>query len=229
MNNTGIKGLFRRILMPAVGLTEHQQQLIRANFEDLLPVQETAAALFYGRLSMLDPELGVLCRNSNERAKSDGRDGYGGRQFPLLERAVSVAAGTRTAAGRLWRRRSRLRDGRGGACLDAGTRTRRRLHGRNARSLDCLLSYLVRRDEVRRERKEGAVVAPVLSGRFARVLRPQVGAERASQRQMTVRPSKDHALGRCEAGHRRSPGLELSSCTLSLSTHVAAEPPRRFR
>lgn len=62
MNNTGIKGLFRRILMPAVGLTEHQQQLIRASFEDLLPVQETAAALFYGRLSMLDPELGVLCK-----------------------------------------------------------------------------------------------------------------------------------------------------------------------
>lgn len=62
MNDTGLKELFRRILTPAAGLTEHQQQLIRASFEDLLPLQETAAALFCGHLSMLDPELSVLCK-----------------------------------------------------------------------------------------------------------------------------------------------------------------------
>jgi hypothetical protein len=28
-----------------------------------------------------------------------------------------------------------------------------------------------------------------------------------------ITDSKDHALARCEAGHMRSPGLELSSCT----------------
>lgn len=63
MNDAGLKGLFRRILTSPAGLTEHQQRLIRASFEDFLPVQETAAALFYGRLSTLDPEIGVLCKD----------------------------------------------------------------------------------------------------------------------------------------------------------------------
>jgi hemoglobin-like flavoprotein len=63
MNDTGLKGLFRRILTSSAGLTGHQQQLIRTSFEDLLRAQETAAALFYGRLSTLDPELGVLFKD----------------------------------------------------------------------------------------------------------------------------------------------------------------------
>jgi hemoglobin-like flavoprotein len=63
MNDARLKGLFRRILTSPAGLTDHQQQLIRASFENLLPVQETATALFCGRLSALDPELGVLFKD----------------------------------------------------------------------------------------------------------------------------------------------------------------------
>jgi hypothetical protein len=36
-------------------LTERHQQLIRASFERVLPVQETVTALFYERLLTLDP------------------------------------------------------------------------------------------------------------------------------------------------------------------------------
>jgi hemoglobin-like flavoprotein len=63
MNDTGLKGLFRGILTSPAGFTEHQQQLIHASFEDLQPVQEKLDALFYGRLSSLDPKLGVLLKD----------------------------------------------------------------------------------------------------------------------------------------------------------------------
>jgi hemoglobin-like flavoprotein len=43
-------------------LTAHQQRLIHASFERLLPIQETAAALFCQRLFTLDPKLRCLFR-----------------------------------------------------------------------------------------------------------------------------------------------------------------------
>jgi hemoglobin-like flavoprotein len=63
MTGTGLKGLFRQIFALPAGLTERQQQLIRASFERVLPVQETVTALFYERLFTLDPQLNVLFKS----------------------------------------------------------------------------------------------------------------------------------------------------------------------
>jgi hemoglobin-like flavoprotein len=60
MKGTGLKGLFRQIFALPAGLTGHQQQLIRASFERVLPIEEAAAALFYERLFALDPRLTTL-------------------------------------------------------------------------------------------------------------------------------------------------------------------------
>ena len=57
ISGTGLKGLFRQIFALPAGLTERHQQLIRASFERVLPVQETVTALFYERLFRLDPRL----------------------------------------------------------------------------------------------------------------------------------------------------------------------------
>lgn len=60
MNGTALKELFRQVFALPAGLTERQQQLIRASFESMLPIQEAATALFYQRLFTLDPRLGAL-------------------------------------------------------------------------------------------------------------------------------------------------------------------------
>ena len=60
MHGTALKGLFRQIFVLPATLTEGQQQLVRASFERVLPVQETVTALFYERLFRLDPRLKVL-------------------------------------------------------------------------------------------------------------------------------------------------------------------------
>ena len=62
MNGTGLKGLFRQIFALPTGLTERQQQLIRASFERVLPVQETVVTLFYERLFRLDPRSRLCSR-----------------------------------------------------------------------------------------------------------------------------------------------------------------------
>jgi hemoglobin-like flavoprotein len=59
MNGTGLKGLFRQIFALPDGLTERQQQLIRASFASVLPVREAATTLFYQRLAH-DPRLDAL-------------------------------------------------------------------------------------------------------------------------------------------------------------------------
>src|ERR1700712_1764992 len=70
MNGTALKGLFRQIFALPAGLTERQQQLIRASFESVLPIQETTTALFYARLFALDPRLTALFRgNMNEQGR----------------------------------------------------------------------------------------------------------------------------------------------------------------
>ena len=165
MNDARLKGLFRRILTSPAGLTDHQQQLIRASFENLLPVQETATALFCGRLSALDPELGVLFKDQmkqqslmavmgtvvdNSRClrglfpalRDLGRrqDGYG-----VVDRDYDTVA-----AALIWTLEQGL-----GADFTAETR----------KAWMVCLSYFVGRDEVRRERKQGTVPAPVLSAR----------------------------------------------------------------
>ena len=61
MNSTALKRLFRQILALPPGLTERQQQLIRASFESVLPVQEAATTLFYQRLAH-DPRLNALLK-----------------------------------------------------------------------------------------------------------------------------------------------------------------------
>ena len=60
MNGTAMKGLFRQVFALPAGLTERQQQLIRASFESVLPNQEAATALFCERLFTLDPQLEAL-------------------------------------------------------------------------------------------------------------------------------------------------------------------------
>jgi hemoglobin-like flavoprotein len=60
MSGTALKGLFRQIFALPAGLTGRQQQLIRASFARVLPIQEPAAALFYERLFTLDPRLSAL-------------------------------------------------------------------------------------------------------------------------------------------------------------------------
>ena len=62
MNGTALKGLLRQVFALPAGLTGRQQQLIRASFERMLPIQEPAAALFYERLFALDPRLKTLFR-----------------------------------------------------------------------------------------------------------------------------------------------------------------------
>ena len=74
MNGTGLKGLFRQIFALPAGLTERQQQLIRASFERVLPIGETAAALFYERLFALDPRLNALFKGDiNEQGRDRGQ------------------------------------------------------------------------------------------------------------------------------------------------------------
>ena len=70
MNGTGLKELFRQVFALPVGLTGPQQQLIRASFERLLPIQEAAAALFYERVFALDPGLTTLFKGDiNEQGR----------------------------------------------------------------------------------------------------------------------------------------------------------------
>lgn len=70
MNGTGLKELFRQVFAVPAGLTQRQQQLIRASFERLQPIEESAAALFYERLSTLDPQLAVLFKEGiNEQGR----------------------------------------------------------------------------------------------------------------------------------------------------------------
>jgi hemoglobin-like flavoprotein len=80
MNSAALKGLFRQILALPAGLTERQQQLIRASFERVLPVGETAAALFYERLFTLDPRLNALFKG--------GIDELGRKLMAMLRRVV---------------------------------------------------------------------------------------------------------------------------------------------
>lgn len=60
MNGKALRELFRQVFTLPAGLTGHQQQLIRASFETLLPIQEAATALFYERMFALDPRLTTL-------------------------------------------------------------------------------------------------------------------------------------------------------------------------
>jgi hemoglobin-like flavoprotein len=66
MSDTGLKRLLRRLLASPTDLTAHQQRLIHETFERLVPVQETAAALFCARLFTLDPKLRCLFRGEIE-------------------------------------------------------------------------------------------------------------------------------------------------------------------
>src|SRR4051812_2320416 len=70
MNGTGLKGLFRQVFAPPAGLTEHHLQLIRASYAKVLPIQETAAALFFARVLTLDPRLHALFKGDiNEQSR----------------------------------------------------------------------------------------------------------------------------------------------------------------
>jgi len=79
MHGTALKGLFRQIFALPAGLTERQQQLLRASFESVLPIQEPAAALFYERLFALDPRLDALFKEVIDAQ---------GRQLMIMLRAV---------------------------------------------------------------------------------------------------------------------------------------------
>ena len=62
-----MRKLFRHSLGQPDSLTERQQQLIQASSAKLLPVRETAIALFCERLSALDPRLRALFDGEDER------------------------------------------------------------------------------------------------------------------------------------------------------------------
>ena len=67
MNGTGLKELFRQVFALPAGLTGRQQQLIRASFETLLPIQEAATALFYERVFALDPRLAAVFKEDMDK------------------------------------------------------------------------------------------------------------------------------------------------------------------
>jgi hemoglobin-like flavoprotein len=45
-------------------MTTGQKELVKASFERLIPVADTAAALFYARLFELDPELSLIFKSN---------------------------------------------------------------------------------------------------------------------------------------------------------------------
>ncbi|HEV8483504.1 MAG TPA: hemin receptor, partial [Blastocatellia bacterium] len=45
-------------------MTTGQKELVKASFERLIPVADTAVALFYTRLFKLDPELSLLFKTN---------------------------------------------------------------------------------------------------------------------------------------------------------------------
>ena len=45
-------------------MTSRQKELVRASFERLKPIADTAAALFYARLFELDPELSLIFKGN---------------------------------------------------------------------------------------------------------------------------------------------------------------------
>jgi nitric oxide dioxygenase len=53
-----------------VSITEHQKRLVQDSFKQVVPIAETAAELFYGRLFELDPSLQSLFRHD---MKEQGR------------------------------------------------------------------------------------------------------------------------------------------------------------
>jgi hemoglobin-like flavoprotein len=45
-------------------MTTGQKELVKASFEQLIPIADTAAALFYARLFELDPELSLIFKTN---------------------------------------------------------------------------------------------------------------------------------------------------------------------
>jgi hemoglobin-like flavoprotein len=45
-------------------MTAGQRELVKASFERLIPIADTAAALFYARLFELDPELSLIFKSN---------------------------------------------------------------------------------------------------------------------------------------------------------------------
>ena len=45
-------------------MTTGQKELVKASFEQLIPIADTAAALFYARLFELDPELSLISKTN---------------------------------------------------------------------------------------------------------------------------------------------------------------------
>jgi len=112
-------------------MTPEHQQLVQDTWEQVAPIADTAAEMFYGRLFELDPTLRQLFASTDMRAQ-------GKKLMQMLAVAVKGldkldqlgprCGEFRTPPRALWRQRRLLRYRRRGPALDARTWIGRSIH-----------------------------------------------------------------------------------------------------
>lgn len=127
-----------------MSITLEQKKLVQETWEKVVPIAETAAELFYGRLFEIDPELKPLFKNADmkeQKMKLLQMLGMAVKGLDNLDQLVPAVENLgRRHVGYGVKDSLRYR----GRCLvvDSGKRSRRRLHPRSHGSLDRDLRHL---------------------------------------------------------------------------------------
>ena len=103
-------------------MTPEHIALVQRSFADVLPIADTAAALFYERLFMLDPTLRscstAICRSKGASSWPCWHLAVAG--LSRLEELVPIVQALGVASSGLWRARRALRHGGCRLAVDAG-------------------------------------------------------------------------------------------------------------